>query len=92
MSYSTIGNPVSINALGRLPLLIVNTDPLTRELYTHALNLEGYHVETAGDGADALEWHEMEEFPAAHQSSSLEENGLNSVREIFLERPQRIWT
>jgi DNA-binding NtrC family response regulator len=75
MSYSTIGTPVSINALGRLQLLIVNADPLTRELYTHALNLEGYDVETAGDGADALEWLEMEEFPAARQSSSLEENG-----------------
>jgi CheY-like chemotaxis protein len=77
MSYSTIDTPVSIDALGRLRLLIVNADPLTRELYTHALNLEGYHIETAGDGADALEWLEMEEFPAAHQSSGLEQNGLN---------------
>ena len=74
MFYSTIGTPVSISALGRPQLLIANTDPLTRELYTHALNLDGYHVETAGDGADALEWLEMEEFPAVHQSSSLEEN------------------
>jgi hypothetical protein len=62
MSYSTIDTPVSINALGRPQLLIVNADPLTRELYTHVLNLEGYDVETAGDGADALEWLEMEEF------------------------------
>jgi CheY-like chemotaxis protein len=77
MSYSTIGTPVSINALGRPQLLIVNDDPLTRELYTHVLNLEGYDVETAGDGADALERLEMEEFPAAHQSSSLQENDLN---------------
>jgi CheY-like chemotaxis protein len=65
MSYSTIGTPVSINALGRPQLLIVNTDPLTRELYTHLLNLEGYDVETAGDGANGLEWLEMEEFPAS---------------------------
>jgi CheY-like chemotaxis protein len=80
MSYSTIGTPVSIKVLGRrLQLLIVNPDPLTRELYTHALNLEGYHVETAGAGADALEWLEMEEFPAAHQSSSLKDNGLNQA-------------
>ena len=76
MSHSTIGTPISINALGRPQLLIVNADPLTRELYTHVLNLEGYDVETAGDGADALEWLEMEEFPAAHQSSGLEQNGL----------------
>jgi CheY-like chemotaxis protein len=79
MSYSTIGTPVSIKALSRLQLLIVNPDPLTRELYTHSLNLEGYHVETAGAGADELEWLEMEEFPAAHQSSSLEDNGLNQA-------------
>jgi CheY-like chemotaxis protein len=76
MTDSTIGTPVSINALGRPQLLIVNADPLTRELYTHVLNLEGYDVETAGD-ADALEWLEMEEFPAAHWSSGLEQNGLN---------------
>jgi DNA-binding NtrC family response regulator len=56
MSHSTIGIPASTNALGRLPLLIVNADPLTRELYTHALNLEGYDIETAGDRANALEW------------------------------------
>jgi CheY-like chemotaxis protein len=66
-----------MKALGRPQLLIVNDDPLTRELYAHVLNLEGYDIETAGDGADALEWLEMEEFPAAHQSSSLQENGLN---------------
>ena len=77
MLYSTIGTPVSINASRRLQLLIVNADPLTRELYTHTLNLEGYYVETASDGEDALEWLEMEEFPPAHQNSSLEENGLN---------------
>jgi CheY-like chemotaxis protein len=79
MSYSTIGTPVSTNALGRPQLLIVNDDPLTRELYTHVLNLEGYDAETAGDGADALEWLEMEEFPAAHQSSGLQESGLNQA-------------
>jgi hypothetical protein len=77
MSSSTIGTPVSSNALGRPKLLIVNDDPLTRELYTHFLNLEGYDVETAGDGAEKLEWLEMEEFPAAHQSSSLQENSSN---------------
>jgi CheY-like chemotaxis protein len=65
MPYSTIGTLVSSNALGRPQLLIVNTDPLTRDLYTHILNLEGYGVETAGDGANALEWLEMEEFPAS---------------------------
>ena len=68
MSYSTIGTPVSIDALDRLQLLIVNPDPLTRELYTHALNLGGYDVETPSDGADALEWLEMKEFPGSHQS------------------------
>jgi hypothetical protein len=77
MSYSTIGTLVSTNALGRPPLLIVNADPLTREIYTHLLNLEAYDPETADDGAEALEWLEMEEFPAAHQSSGLEENGFN---------------
>jgi CheY-like chemotaxis protein len=75
MSYSTIGTPLSIDALGRPQLLIVNTDPLTRELYTHILNLEGYDVETAAHGADALEWLEMEELSAAHQSSGLQQNG-----------------
>ena len=79
MSYSTIGTPVSINALGRPQLLIVNDDPLTRELYTHVLNLEGCDVETAGNGADALQRLEMEEFPAAQQSSSLHENGFNQA-------------
>jgi hypothetical protein len=64
MSYSTTGTPVSNNVLGRLQLLFVNSDPLTRELYTHALNLEGYNVERAGDGPDALQWFEMEAFPA----------------------------
>jgi hypothetical protein len=39
------------DALGRPQLLILNTDPLTRELYTHALNLEVCYVETAGDGS-----------------------------------------
>jgi CheY-like chemotaxis protein len=77
MSYSTTGTPVSNNVLGRLQLLFVNSDPLTRELYTHALNLEGYNVERAGDGPDALQWFEMEGFPPAHQNSSLEQNGLN---------------
>jgi CheY-like chemotaxis protein len=79
MPYSTIGTLVSSNALGRPQLLIVNTDPLTRDLYTHILNLEGYGVETAGDGANALEWLEMEEFPASNQTSILEENGSNWV-------------
>jgi CheY-like chemotaxis protein len=65
MSYSTISTPVSVNALSRPQLLIVNTDPLTREIYTHILNLEGYDVETAGDGANAPEWLEMEGFPAS---------------------------
>jgi hypothetical protein len=77
MSYSTTGTPVSNNVLGRLQLLFVNSDPLTRELYTHALNLEGYNVERAGDDPDALQWFEMEEFRPAHQNSSLEQNGLN---------------
>jgi DNA-binding response OmpR family regulator len=80
MSYSTIGTPVYINASGRLPLLIVNEDPLSRELYTHVLNLEGYDVETAGDGADALEWLEMEEFPVVHQSSGLQRTVKTSHR------------
>jgi hypothetical protein len=71
MSYSAIGTPVSVNALGRPQLLILNTDPLTRELYTHALNLEACDVETAGDGSIALEWLEMVEFPTVHQSYQL---------------------
>jgi CheY-like chemotaxis protein len=71
MSYSTIGTPVSINASDRPQLLIANADPLTRELYTHLLNLEGYDVEMAGHGGDALQWLEMEEFPAAHQSTPM---------------------
>jgi hypothetical protein len=66
MSDSKIGTPVSTRALGRTQLLIVNPDPLTREFYTHLLNLEGYDLETAGDGAEALGWLEMKEFPAAH--------------------------
>jgi DNA-binding response OmpR family regulator len=64
-----------MDALGRPQLLIVNTDPLTRELYTHLLNLEGYDVETASDGADSLVWLEMEELSVADQSSGLQQNG-----------------
>jgi DNA-binding response OmpR family regulator len=36
-------------------LLIVDDDPLIRELHTRVLQSEGYEVETAGDGAAALE-------------------------------------
>jgi CheY-like chemotaxis protein len=64
MSDSTLDTSLSINAPGRPQLLIANTDPLTRELYTHLLNLEGYGVETAADEAEALEWLEMDELPA----------------------------
>ena len=74
MSDSTIGTPVSIHALGLAQLLIVNPDPLTREFYTHVLNLEGYDVETAADSSEALGWLEMKEFPAAHQRCSLKKN------------------
>ncbi len=62
MLYSAIDNSLSNDAPGRPRLLIVNPDPLTRELYTHVLNLDGYAVESAGDGADALEWLAGEEF------------------------------
>jgi DNA-binding response OmpR family regulator len=43
-------------------LLIVNEDPLTRELHSLALNLEGYDFETACDGAAALERLAVEQF------------------------------
>jgi DNA-binding NtrC family response regulator len=71
MSYSTIGTPLFIIALGRPQLLIVNDDPLTRDLYTHVLNLEGYDLETAGDGADAQKCLEMEEFSTVHRSGPM---------------------
>jgi DNA-binding NtrC family response regulator len=74
MSYSSIGTSLFIDTLGRPQLLIVNTDPLTRELYTHLLNLEGYDVETESDGADTLESLEMGDRPAVQQSSGLEQN------------------
>jgi DNA-binding NtrC family response regulator len=61
MPYSAIDTSISKDAPGRPRLLIVNPDPLTRELYTHVLNLDGYDVESAGDGADALEWLAVEE-------------------------------
>jgi CheY-like chemotaxis protein len=89
MSYSTIGTPDSINALGRPQLLLLNDDPLTRELDTHVLNLEGYDVETAGHGADSLQWLEMEEFPGRPsecQSSGRLRPASSRVREC---RPRR---
>ena len=54
MTHSTIGIPNSANDLRSSRVLVVNADPLTRELYTLVLKLEGYDVETACDGADAL--------------------------------------
>ena len=36
-------------------LLIVDDDPMIRELHALVLNLEGYQVETVADGAEALE-------------------------------------
>jgi len=62
MTYSTISIPTSANDSWRPRLLVVNEDPLTRELHTLVLNLEGYDVETAGDGAAALERLAVEEF------------------------------
>ena len=53
-STSTIGIPISAKDPRRSRVLVVNADPLTRELYTLVLNLEGYDVEIACDGADAL--------------------------------------
>jgi DNA-binding response OmpR family regulator len=62
MTYSTISIPISAKDSWRPRLLIVNEDPLTRELHTLVLNLEGYDVETACDGATALERLAVEQF------------------------------
>jgi CheY-like chemotaxis protein len=43
-------------------ILIVDDDPLIRELHTLVLNLDGYEVEAATDGADALERLAAEHF------------------------------
>jgi len=64
MTYSTISIPISANDSWRPRLLIVNEDPLTRELHTLVLSLEGYDVETACDGAAALERLAVEQFDA----------------------------
>lgn len=40
----------------RARLLVVDDEQLIRELYGRVLSLEGYEVETAEDGASALEW------------------------------------
>jgi len=62
MTDSTTSIPIFANDSWRPRLLIVNEDPLTRELHALVLNLEGYDVETACDGAAALERLAVEEF------------------------------
>ena len=64
MTYSTISIPISADDSWRPRLLVVNENPLTRELHTLVLNLEGYDVETACDGAAALERLAVEQFDA----------------------------
>ena len=55
MSYSTIRIPTAAHDSPRPRLLIVDDDPCIRELHTLVLRSEGYEVETAADGAAALE-------------------------------------
>ena len=43
------------------PVLVVDDDPLLRELITEALLGEGYRVATAGDGSEAMDEVEAEE-------------------------------
>jgi DNA-binding response OmpR family regulator len=62
MTYPTISIPISAKESSRPRLLIVNEDPLTRELHTLVLHLVGYDVETACDGATALERLAVEPF------------------------------
>ncbi|MDR3401198.1 MAG: response regulator [Chthoniobacter sp.] len=46
----------------RARLLVVDDEQLLRELYGRVLSLEGYEVETAEDGIEALEWLAKERF------------------------------
>ena len=52
----TIGNShVSINIMEPAKILIVEDDDFLREIYVEILQQEGYNVNTAVDGEDALE-------------------------------------
>ena len=62
MPYSTIRIATSASDSPRPRLLIVDDDPLIRELHALVLNIEGYDVETACDGAVALERLAVEKF------------------------------
>jgi len=51
-----------VDAAPRARLLVVDDEQLIRELYARVLSLEGYEVETAEDGVEALEWLAREHF------------------------------
>ncbi len=55
MPHPTCNPDIPAPRLPRARLLVVDDDPLIRELHARVLGLAGYEVETAGDGIDALE-------------------------------------
>lgn len=47
-----------------IKLLLVDDEPMLRDLYEHAFRLRGYHIDTAIDGQDAVDKLEkMDELP-----------------------------
>ena len=65
MYNSMTGIPTSTNHSQRPRLLVVDGDAAIRELHALVLNLEGYDVETACEGPDALERLATEKFDLA---------------------------